>query len=384
MPFAAAISQHPVTALAVGEVAGEVLDHIGPGADLALLFVSPHHAGALEDAAAAIRTLLEPATLLGCAAVAVAGRGTEVEAGPALSLWAGRLSAGVAPVRLEGPAGVGELVLDGWPERLPFDPEVLILLGDPYSFLAEEALIRLARAWPSMKVIGGMASAARQPGGSRLALDGHIYSSGAVAAVLGPGSGFTPLVSQGCRPVGDPLVVTGAERNVILELAGRAPLERLEHLARTSFTEDDVRLVNQGALHIGVVVDEHKDRFGPGDFLVRNVLGADRENGAIAVTDAIPVGAIVQFHVRDAAAADDELRRLLRAHEGAVDGALLFTCNGRGMRLFGQPDHDAGILDELTGGAPAAGFFAAGELGPIGPRNALHSFTASIALFRDR
>jgi small ligand-binding sensory domain FIST len=132
---------------------------------------------------------------------------------------------------------------------------------------------------------------------------------------------------------------------------------------------------------MGIVIDEHKVDFGRGDFLIRNVIGADRSNGAIAIGDAVEVGTTVQFHVRDADAADEELRELLTDRH--ADGVLLFTCNGRGSRLFDKPDHDAGVIGDLLGDPPVAGFFAAGELGPVGGRNFMHGFTASIALFEE-
>lgn len=365
--YAAAISEHPVTASAVGEVVGEVLERLGGDRpDLALLFVTEAHAGALEDAAAAVRAVLSPGVLLGCAAVAVAGPAREVEEQPAVSLWAGRTGP-VAPVLL-GPD------LSGWPavESLGFDPSALLLIGDPYTFPAES----LFSAVGSLPVIGGMASAARGPGGSRLALDDRVVTSGAVGALLGPGARVRSLVSQGCRPIGSPYIVTRAERNVVYELGGKPAVERLLGMG---LDDEEVRLVNQG-LHLGLVVDEHKAEFGRGDFLVRNVLGADQENGAIAVGDIVEVGTTAQYHVRDAATADEDLRSML-ADAGPAAGALLFTCNGRGSRLFGMPDHDAGVLDEALDGAPVAGFFAAGEFGPVGGRNFLHGFTASVALF---
>jgi small ligand-binding sensory domain FIST len=358
--FAAAVSEHPLTATAVGEVAGEVLERLGgTQPDLAFLFVTQPHAGALEDAAGAVRSILSPGVLLGCAAVAVVGPGVEVEDRPGVSLWAGCVGGPVAPF------------VDGVPP--PFQPVALLLVGDPFSFDAEAFL-----AEAGVPVYGGMASAARGPGGNRLVLDGTVSTSGAVGAWLGPGVRVRSIVSQGCRPIGSPYVVTRAERNVIYELGGTPPMQRLLDMARTQLPEEDVRLVNQG-LHLGVVVDERKAEFGPGDFLVRNVLGADPENGAIAVGDLVEVGRTVQYHVRDAHSADEELRRLLGGEEAA--GALLFTCNGRGRRLFGEPNHDAGVLHDALDGAPAAGFFAAGELGPVAGRNALHGFTASIALF---
>jgi len=151
--------------------------------------------------------------------------------------------------------------------------------------------------------------------------------------------------------------------------------------ARASLSERDTDLLEMGGLHIGRVIDEHRAEFGPGDFLVRNVIGADRSTGAIAVTEVMPVGTTVQFHLRDAASADEDLHTLMA--ERRADAALVFTCNGRGTRLFGRPHHDVRVLAEHLGPVPMAGFFAAGELGPVGGRNFLHGFTASVALLRD-
>jgi small ligand-binding sensory domain FIST len=382
MPFAAALSTHPITAHAVGEVAGQVLERLGPHPDLVLLFVTRPHAGALEDAASAIRQVLSPTVLLGCAAESVVGPGLEIENEPAVSLWAGVLGP-VAPVRFDAQMGEpGRLI--GWPDTLPFDPQALILIGDPYTFPVDALFAELAERDPApasaLPVLGGMASAALGPGGNRLALDDRIHTSGAVGVVIGPGTRLSTVVSQGCRPIGRPLVVTKSERNIVYELAGLPALERLLEMARAGMSERDISLINQG-LHLGLVIDEHKADFGRGDFLVRNVLGADQSNGAIAVGDTVEVGTTVQFHVRDADAADEDLRELLAPR--TADGALLFTCNGRGSRLFSEPNHDAGVVSEALDDPPTAGFFAAGELGPVGGRNFMHGFTASLALFEE-
>jgi small ligand-binding sensory domain FIST len=206
-----------------------------------------------------------------------------------------------------------------------------------------------------------------------------VHTDGAVGVLLGGGVRVETIVSQGCRPIGQPLVVTRAEGNAIYELAGRPAYERLVDLCRDELDEEGVRLVNRG-LHMGLVIDEHKADFGRGDFLVRNVIGADSEHGVIGVNDEIPVGTTVQYHVRDAATADEDLREMLAGAD--AEAALLFTCNGRGIRLFGEADHDAQVLAEALDDAPVAGFFAAGEFGPVGGRNFLHGFTASVALFK--
>jgi small ligand-binding sensory domain FIST len=220
-----------------------------------------------------------------------------------------------------------------------------------------------------------LASAARGPGGNRLVLDGAVTTTGAVGVLLE--QPVQTVVSQGCRPIGDPMTVTRAERNIIYELAGRPAMERLQELASVASPADRVLL--QSGVHLGQVVDEHRDVFERGDFVIRNVLGADRNLGAIAVGDEVEIGSTVQFQVRDAASADEDLRFLLDGRRG--DGALVFTCNGRGTQLFGIPDHDAQVVHEALDGAATAGMFCAGEIGPIGGRSFLHGFTASVLLF---
>ena len=378
MPFTSALSEHPVPATAVGEVVGQVLERLGAAPDLAVLFVTPPHAGALEDAAGAVSDVLRPGTLIGCAAVSVVGTAREVERDPAVTLWAGRFGP-VEPVRLTAFRDHDGFAFEGWPDEVPFEPSALLLLADPFSFPVQELYADLAGRSPGLRVVGGNASAAVGPGGNRLVLDRAVHTSGAVGVLLGPGVDVDTVVSQGCRPIGRPYIVTRAERNYVLELAGSPALERLVQMTNEGMPEEDIDLIDQG-LHLGQVIDERKLDFERGDFLVRNVLGADQANGAIAVDDPVPVGATVQFHVRDAASADEDLRHLLAGRE--ADAALLFTCNGRGMHLFGTPDHDAKVLDERVG-VPAAGFFAAGEFGPVGGRNFVHGFTASIALFRE-
>ena len=378
--FAAALSQHPVTAHAVGEAAGQVLERLGEEPDLALLFVTRPHAGALEDAACAVRTILRPHALVGCAAESVAGAGQEVERDPAVALWAARLPA-VAPVHLQVLRTDEGLGLAGWPDQLPFEPEALVLVADPFSFPAEGFFAWLAEAHPKLPVVGGMASAALGPGGNRLALEDRVHTHGAVGVLLGPGVEVVPIVSQGCRPIGRPFVVTKSDSLVVEELAGRSAYQRLLELVQ-GLSPEEVAVINTGGLHLGQVIDEHKPEFHRGDFLIRNMLGADEESGAIKVTDVIEVGTTVQFHLRDAEAADEDLRSLLSAQE--ADAALLFTCNGRGSRLFGVPDHDARVAADLLGAPPLAGFFCQGEFGPVGGRNFLHGFTASLALFQSR
>ena len=251
------------------------------------------------------------------------------------------------------------------------------MLSDPYSFPSGAFLQHLGDRVPAVEVIGGLASAAAGPGGNRLVLDERLHTDGAVGALLPPGAAVSIVVSQGCRPVGQPFTVTRAEGHLLQELGGRPALARLQDLVTTLPTEDR-ELLTQG-VHLGRVIDEHKLDFERGDFLIRGVMGADPTSGALAVGDELETGATVQFQVRDAVSADDDLRAMLAGRE--ADGALVFTCNGRGVGLFGSPDHDASVVSELTGAPALAGMFCAGELGPVGGRTFLHGYTASMALF---
>jgi small ligand-binding sensory domain FIST len=283
----------------------------------------------------------------------------------------------VTPFHLTVSATPDGPAFTGWPPTMPEQASALLLIPDPFSFPAEAFLARLAEDRPGLPVVGGAASAARGPGANRLVIDDRVVTEGAVGAFLGPDVAVTTVVSQGCRPVGHPFVVTRAEHNIVYELAGRSAIDRLQEVA-AELTEEDRELLAE-LVQIGQVIDEGKLDFGPGDFLVRTVVGADPNSGALRVAaDSVEVGSTTQFQVRDATSADEDLRHLVGGRQAA--SALLFTCNGRGTNLFPQPDHDASVVSESLGGVPVAGMFCAGELGPIGGRNFLHGFTASVVL----
>ena len=351
---------------------------------LAVLFASAHFFDSAEDLAVAVTEQAGPVPLIGCVAEAVAGGPREVESEPAVSLW---LAAGLGPVETYAMEFV-RTSSGGTFGGYRFDVEpggVHLMLCDPFTFPAGDLLAHLNDHVPGTVVMGGMASGGLRLRQSRLFLDGRVLAEGAVGAHL-PEAEVHPLVAQGCRPVGAPYTTTKAAGNVIYELGGRPPVVRLQELA-AALSSRDRELLVQG-LQVGLVIDEYQAESRQGDFLIRSVVGADPESGAIAVGEEIAVGQTVQFHVRDAESADEDLQRTL-ARESTVlagrqaAGALLFTCNGRGSRLFPGPDHDAGLIAKALGKIPVAGFFCAGELGPVGGQNFLHAFTASIALFPD-
>lgn len=377
-PFAAALSQHPDFASATGDVVGRVLEALGDPEsppDLAMLFVTPVHASALDQIVETVNATLRPKSLLGCAAVSVVGGEREIERGPAISLWAGRTGP-VTPFHLTVSQSPDGLTFTGWPDTIPDDASALLLLPDPFTFPTDDLLRRMEEDRPGLPVVGGMASAANMPGANRLVIDDRVVNAGAVGAFLGPQVEVTTVVSQGCRPVGSPFVVTRAEHNIVYELAGRSAVERLQEVA-AGLTDEDRELLAD-LVQIGRVIDENKLEFGPGDFLVRGVIGADPNSGALRVGDIVEVGSTAQFQVRDHTTADQELRKMVEGQ--SADSALVFTCNGRGTHLFPEPHHDAQIVSEGLAGAPVAGMFCAGELGPIGGHNFMHGFTASVVL----
>jgi len=374
--FAAGLSENPELVQAVHEAVAQVRQGLGDGPppDLVLLFVTAHHRSLVPEAAKFVRDALRPGTLLGCAAQAVVGGRREVEESPGVSLWAGRTGP-VTPFHLEVTMTPDGPTITGWPDDIASSSGMLVL-ADPFTFPTPDFLERLDETHPGLPLIGGMALVGTEPGDNRLVLDDEVIEEGAVGVLLGPGVQVTTVVSQGCRPVGLPYVVTRADENVLYELGGRPPLERLKDLAATMNLADRT-LLNRG-VHVGLVIDEHKTTFERGDFLIRNVLGGDFSDGAIQLDDEIEVGATVQFQLRDAGSADEDLRRLIEGQK--ADAALLFTCNGRGRRLFRQPDHDARVVSDNLDDPPVAGIFCAGEIGPVGGRNFLHGLTASVAL----
>ena len=389
MPFAADLSRSPETARALDEVCSPVQERLGGPPDLALLFFSPHHAGAAELLTATAHEHLRPRALLGCVGESVVGNAEEIEGAPAVSLWAARWARPVEvdPFHLIVEETSEGYSLLGWPDALEgADPErsAVLLLGDPFTFPVDLFLSEMNEAHKGVRVVGGMASGTTGPGQSRLLQGDHVHNQGAVGVLLRGDVGLRCVVSQGCRPVGRPLVITKAHDNVIVELSGKTPLRQLQELWQ-ELSPGDQELFRRG-LHIGRVINEYRDTFRRGDFLIRNVIGLDQESGALAITDRVRVGQTVQFHVRDAATADEDLHELLRADAagaGRPAGGLLFSCNGRGTRLFAEPHHDARAVRAGAGEVPLAGFFAQGELGPVGGQNFIHGFTASVALFEE-
>ncbi|MFN0199158.1 MAG: FIST N-terminal domain-containing protein [Planctomycetaceae bacterium] len=401
MTCAAFLSRLPESLSAAREACEHLLTQFsGKSADLMCLFISHHHAERLDEIVAYLSEKLGSRILIGCTGETIIGGAEEIESGPALSLWAAELTGTkLVPFRVsfeETPDGMACLGLPDIDEELKANASSILLFGDPYTADARGVIDRFAEDLPGLPIVGGMASGSEGPGQNRLILavrgdaeqqslaDGisKIYQEGAVGVILCGGPQLRTVVSQGCKPIGKPFVVTNAERNLVFELGGLPPLQQLK-LFFNELTPTDQALVRQG-LQLGIAMSEYREQFGMGDFLVSNVIGVDPEKGVIAIGNRIRVGQTVQFHVRDAQTADEELRQLLERERdrqsAAPQGMLIFSCNGRGTRLFPQPHHDAHAVTSILGAVPLAGFFAQGELGPVAGKNYIHGYTASIAL----
>ncbi len=366
-------------------------------ANLVFVFVAEHASSSFGELGKLLLGRFPDAHILGCGCQGVICGGEEWENGTAAVVWLAELpDVELRSFHLnfqrttEGAAfaGTGDLTdLSDW------DPAeaAIIALGDPYTFPMDVYLERLRDEAPLLPVTGGMASGGTGPGLTQLLWQGELVNHGAVFVTLrnlraGGSRRFASVVSQGCRPIGEPLVVTQAERNQIFGLGGQAAVDQLMKIYRQLPTQEQ-RMLQQG-LHLGIAVDEYRERFGLGDFLIRNVLGIDQEQGCLVVGDFVRVGQTVQFHLRDHHSATADLKRrmtqmLAEAQPSYPRGGLLFSCNGRGTNLFPDPNHDAGQIKGFQGEIRLAGFFAAGEIGPVSGVNFVHGFTASSLFFLD-
>jgi small ligand-binding sensory domain FIST len=262
-----------------------------------------------------------------------------------------------------------------------------LILSDPFSFETEVFCRGLDRIYPSSVKIGGLASGARQVGGTALYLGNEVHHSGAITLALTGNIEVDAIVAQGCRPIGDPMFVTSAHENLIREIDGHSArdvlaelFERLGPADRDLFTQ---------SLFLGLAMRKDTSEYVPGDFLIRNILGMDPQSGALWVNAHVPNKSVVQFHLRDATTSAMDLERALTGyranpHLSPPRGALLFSCAGRGMGLYGQADHDSNAFRRLVADIPIGGFFCDGEIGPVQNATYLHGFTSAFAVFRER
>jgi small ligand-binding sensory domain FIST len=398
MRIASALSTLTTVAETCADLECQVRASIGEAPiDLLLLFITSVWGEEFSAIVGALRSSLGVAESIAVIAESVIGIDREVERTPAVSALAFSLSSG----RLS----TFHLAEDEWRELLSEDGALLQRVGaasdgeeaddvrallffaDPFTTPIVQLLDLCSRLFPHAPVIGGMASGIKAAGESRLALNEAIHTSGLIGVSFSGDIEIDCVVSQGCRPIGETFEITRANKNVIEELDGKQPLAAIEQMVE-GLPLHDRQLIATGGLQIGSVIDAGKGNWGRGDFLIRSLIGVRRESGAILIGDMVRAGETLQFHVRDAKTATEEMRLLLEgetllASSDSPVGALLITCNGRGTRLFDMPHHDVTLARQVLGPIPIAGFFAAGELGPVNQKNFIHGHTAVLALFRE-
>jgi len=356
--------------------------------DLGVLFVSAHRKDSIPAIIHVLREKIYIKNLIGCTSAGIIGASEEIERRPAATLILGRLP----DVKIT-PFFMNQAQLEGlkspvdWHnyfEVYPNERPVFIALPDPFMFDAMAFLSGLNQAYPAVPVVGGLASGGMSPGENILITNGGEFNEGVVGLVLTGNIRVDTVVSQGCKPIGQTYIVTGAVENRILSLAGRPFLDVLKgELGKLSPSD---QLLAQEAIFVGIAMNEYTEHFKRGDFLIRGLMGLDPENNAGVIADFVKPGQTVQFHLRDAKTAREDLSELLTLQQTKIQsekpkGALVFCCNGRGEYLFRQKNHDIEVIQKHLGPLPAAGFFCAGEIGPVGKSNFLHGFTNSIALF---
>jgi len=369
----------------------------GHKADLVMVFATMHHAEHFHGLCQALQDQLEPRVLLGCTCAGVIGVRHEVQQGPGLSVLVGEMPDAALqgfsyeqfdwPAVLKEPAAMrGTIDLSGQIAGPDVGPSAILLLADPYSTPMVKLLPAFASAFGPIPVLGAMASGAQKAGQNRLILNGAMVRDGAVGVAIGGGVDVQTTVSQGCRAIGEPMVITKSHRHVVQELGGHNPLKALRQMV-ASLDAEDRELLQTNGLHVGRVINEYKGRFGRGDFLIREMVGVDADDGYIAIGDPrVRTGQTIQFHIRDAAGAMQDFQMMLTAQKvhGEACGALLFSCTGRGQHLFEHAHADASMVYDALGSVPLAGCFAAGEIGPVGDQSYIHGHTACLAVFRER
>lgn len=399
MQFHVDIARESGAEQAAQALVASVREAFGPTVpDLVCLFFSPHYANASRELVGTLHRQLAPRVMVGCMGEGVIGPSEEYENASVVTLWAAQLpGVRMAPLHLTFhekeaqtlvPGSQPGTGLEGWPQELETlsDRPTFLVFADPFSTPIEEVFEKMEERCPGAPAIGGIASGGTDLGENRLVFNGTIVKEGLVGVALWGPVWIRTLVSQGCQPIGERYVVTKAERNIMYELGGVPTLERLQETLQRLGPERGKQVAR--AVQVGVAFDEQREQFDRGDFLIRGLLGADQRSGGVAISDIVKEGQTVQFHVRDPMAASEDFNLLLAQDrrdypDSPLKGALLFSCNGRGRRFFAEPNHDISALQRQAAGIPVAGFFAAGEIGPVGGKNFIHGYTASVVLFAE-
>lgn len=386
------IAEHSHISIAVRNAFRNASDQLTGELSCIFLFVSGDNLAAAAESVRETLTELAPnVPVFGGSAESVVATGREIEGQTTASiLLVGGLAKPPTMFALEclkTPDGPTVLGYNDEILQRAHDCNGLMIVGCPLSFSVDMLIDAIAppRGQPVVPILGGYCSSQNWDQPNILFCGDRVLNRGGVGLVLPPELKWNTIVSQGCRPIGDPMIITSLDGDMILGLGGRPALRMLRDMFQKLPTHERAMAIE--SLLIGRAITEYSDTFSHGDFLIRNVQGVDADCDGILVTDRFQVGQTVRFHVRDAQGADTDLTTLLsRVSKGNVapKAGLLFSCNGRGSRMFHQANHDALAIDEFFPGLPLSGFFAAGEFAPLANRNLTHGFTAVVAFLSEQ
>ncbi len=375
---------------AISEISLDIKQKLnGKKADLVILFVSSHHSINYEKIASLFSEKINTKCIIGCSAAGVIGNGHEVERRAGIAACAAYLpNVEITPFHIQQNELPNE---DANPNEWfnitglrPDNCKAMMILPDPFTIRSDNLIAGLDYAFPETTKIGALASGGGQPGSNALFINNKSYTYGAVGVGFSGDLSVETIVAQGCRPIGEPMIVTDADINVINKIGDKTPLEILGEIFEKSSIREK-RLIRR-SLQIGIIMDRFSS-VNDEEFLIRNILGADEEDGSIAIGEMINEGQIIQFYIRDAKTADEDLKIILEKYadkfeDNKLESALLFSCLGRGQYLYGAPNHDTNLFANIVGDIPITGFFSNGEIGSIGDQTFLHGYTSSFALFK--
>ncbi|MEL7354425.1 MAG: FIST N-terminal domain-containing protein [Cyanobacteria bacterium J06560_5] len=410
MKWASAISTSYSLETALREVTQQAGARLGVQPDLAFVFVSTAFASEYERLMPLLHELMPVVHVVGCSGSGIIGMDDEFplekEEGAALSLTLAHLpNVNIRSFHLTA-ADLPDLDSppQDWTDLIGVSPEEapgFVMVADPFSSGTNELLQGLDYAYPGATKVGGLAgiddSFNKRSG---LFCGRQLYRDGVVGVALSGEIVLDAIVAQGCRPIGELYRISEVDRNVLLKLEpddadendgsealSQTPLEILQNMFQAM--DEEERELAQHSLYVGVAQSGFKPSLTRRDFLIRNLIGVDPRNGAIAVADRIRPGMRIQFHMRDAQTSEEDLENMLRRYrveslegnfgdsKGASPiGALLFACTGRGEKLYDEPNFDSDLFEKYLGPLPVGGFFCNGEIGPVGATTFLHGFTS--------
>ena len=376
----------PFEEAVVRETAIDLKAQLGAAPTFALAFITPDYADQAADFLELVRIYGQVPTVIGCSGTGLVGTAQEREEGSGFSLLFMALpgvKATAVPFNQDMvEAASGPDYWHGRTELAAKEVKAWLAFLDPYSLNTEYWLKQWNQAYPRVPILGGLAGGVSGDQETWVLCDDRTVAGGVALALEGD-IAVHAVVSQGCKPIGEPLTVTQAERNVLLKLGSRPAYDVLSDVYKD--LSDAEREQAKGHLFAGIAVSEYLEEYKRGDFLVRNIIGADPNSGAVAINAVPRVGQTLQYQLRDSRVANDELRRLLGAqsagHAAAPYAGFLCTCHGRGRGLFGDANHDAALINEFFPTMPLAGLFANVQIGPVGERSFAHGYTAALALF---